>query len=211
MVLTFPLLILFAGLAPQGLSADILDTRMTKEQREAIARASSLPEARWSWYVQMNEQLEQIDAQLQTADAATKSTLTQQKKLIQDKIQNRIVVTNAKELMEAARDPNSREYWESTDDPKFVRLSGQFQPDARFKDRYRLSRIRIVCCANDATPITATVIGNPDPNWKYGEWLEVVGPVSFFGVDDGESGRTTYYPAVQQISIQVTEPKNYIQ
>lgn len=211
-VLTFPLLILFAGLAPPGLSADILDTRMTKEQREAIAQASSLPEARWKWYVDMQDQLTQIAEKLTSADPQTKQQLQQQKSMLEEKIQQRIVVANAKELMEAARSSTSREYWESTQDPKFVRLSGQFQPDSRFTDRYRLSRIRIVCCAADATPITATVIGNVDPNWKYGDWLEVVGPVSFFGVEDTQKGQTTYYPAVQQIlPAKKTEPKNYIQ
>src|SRR5690606_1747883 len=99
----------------------------------------------------------------------------------------------------------------STEEPKFARVSGQFQPDARFDNRYRLSRIRIVCCAADATPVTVTVMGQVKPEWKYGDWLEIVGPVSFFSVDDPKTGQKTYYPALQQIIATKTAPKHYIQ
>lgn len=126
----------------------------------------------------------------------------------------KMVAANVKELMDAAADPVRREFWESTANPVQARVKGQFVPDARYPDRYRLMRIKITCCAADATPLGVTVIGKPQPGWKYGDWIEVEGPVSFVEVPASKGGASRYIPAIYQqkaIPLSSPPPDLYIQ
>ena len=174
-VLVVPLMIVWMGLAPNGLSADVFSKRMTKAQREAIAAASSaaLPEGR------------KVDTDAEPID------------------------TDMRELQQASQDAVRRQFWETADRP--VRLSGQFVPDNRYTDRYRLMRIRITCCAADATPIDVTVVGEIQSGWQYGEWLEALGVVSFVEVPGGQTQGSKYLPVLHQLHVSVTDPKPYIQ
>lgn len=176
-VLMFPLMIIFMGLMPKGLSANALEKRATRDQLDAIAAAgATLPAGR--------------------------------------SLEGRVVGSNLKELSDAAFEPNRREFWESTSSPVRAEIVGQFIPDNRFVDRYRLMRIKITCCAADGTPVAVTVLGKPDPTWKYGDWIAVVGPISFFESKDSRTGAVKFHPALhQQTTSRLTEqpPDFYLQ
>lgn len=117
--------------------------------------------------------------------------------------------SNAKELMEAAKSELTRKFWQSEESPVLARLFGQFVPEGS-DERYRLMRIKITCCAADATPIAAHIIGKPDPTWRYGDWLEVTGAVDFVHVPE-EGGEGKYVPVVYAARASRTDPKPYIQ
>lgn len=178
-VLAVPLMIILSGLAPQGLSADIYQKRMSKEQIAAIAAVSDdmeLPDGR--------------------------------------KGEGQEVFATIKELSDAAIDSNRRGYWESVEKPVRARTIGQFVPEAGFSNRYRLMRIKITCCAADATPVGVMVMGTfAHLNPKHGDWLEIVGPVSFIDVPNTRTGQSQYFTVVhQQIVMRTTAPSDvYLQ
>lgn len=122
-----------------------------------------------------------------------------------------IVSTDARVLEEQGQSANTRAIWESTTTPIRARLAGQFVPDGRFTDRYRLMRIKITCCAADAAPIGVTVLGKVNPEWQYGQWLEITGPVSFAQVDDPKTGKGQFFPVIHQQQVEYTSPKMYLQ
>ena len=157
-VLTFPLILLLGGLTPEGLSADVFERRMSRDQRNAIVA---------------------IDATAIPGEVGG---------------QGRIVERSVLDLEEAARNTSKRQEWQSTTDPIRVRVIGQYIPDPRFKDRYRVMRIKITCCAADAVPHGVTVVGLPGPAWEYGDWLEITGPVRFVEVTGERSSQ--FFPVV---------------
>jgi uncharacterized membrane protein YcgQ (UPF0703/DUF1980 family) len=115
-----------------------------------------------------------------------------------------------KQLSEAAQDPGRRAFWESTQKPVVVRTIGQYIPESGYTNRYRLMRIKITCCAADATPVGVLVMGTTDHLPKppaYGDWLEVVGPVSFVEVPNSRTGLAQYFAVIhQQRSIRTQQP-----
>lgn len=123
----------------------------------------------------------------------------------------RILTVDAPELQQAASQSARRDFWQSTTDPVRARIAGEFVPDLRYTDRYRLMRIKITCCAADAAPVGVTVFGPVDPSWKRGDWLEVVGPVQFFEVSDQRTGRSEFYPLIRQEDVRPTTPRVYLQ
>ncbi|MFO0948763.1 MAG: hypothetical protein U1D30_23045 [Planctomycetota bacterium] len=124
----------------------------------------------------------------------------------------KVVSVDAAELQQAASQPDRREYWESTKNPVRAKIAGELVPDSRYTDRYRLMRIKLTCCVADATPVGVTVLGSVDPKWNSkGQWLEVVGPVSFFEVANPKTGAPEYYPLIHQQQIKATTPRVYLQ
>lgn len=117
------------------------------------------------------------------------------------------------ELEQSRFDPARREYWNKFENP--IRISGQFVPASGLDDRYRLMAIKITCCAADATPLGVNVIDTvtnwKEKNWKYGQWLEVVGAVSYSEVKDEKTGQDQFYPVIHAISVETTEAKPYVQ
>ena len=210
-VLAMPLAIIFMGLAPTGLSADVFEKRMTKSQREAISKISDskLPESRWKWYLDQVDAIETLKAKLDEASSTQEEPLKAAISELDGKMQSRIETTSAKVLQADALDSMQRAHWEDENDPRFARISGQFVP-AGYDDRYRLMRIKITCCAADATPVGVSVIGSAK-GWSHGDWLEVVGPVQFFESKDPQTGRSTFLPVVHQITAEPTPPKPYLQ
>jgi hypothetical protein len=122
-----------------------------------------------------------------------------------------IQITDAKELQAAASQAGAREFWESKDKPVRAKLAGQFLPDSRFQDRYRLTRMKLICCGADLSPMVVTIAGPVDPNWRPEQWLEVTGPVSFVEVPDPKTGVKQYFPMVHQQAWSTVDPKPYIQ
>ncbi|MGL4461105.1 MAG: hypothetical protein ACRC1K_03055 [Planctomycetia bacterium] len=168
-VLSFPLMIILLGVAPQGLSADIFKYRMSAAQKEAIASVGD---------VKFGE------------------------------VKNETPVpTDLIELQNSAVNPTQRDFWTN----RLARISGQFVPDERFADRFRLMRIRITCCASDTAPMDVTVLGSFDKSWKYSDWLDVEGVVSFAESKDPQSGATKFFPVVNLLTAVRTEPKAYLQ
>jgi hypothetical protein len=157
-------------MAPQGLSADILTQRMSKEQIEAIASIGN--------------------ATLPAGRVAT----------------GEVTFASIKQLQDAAADAQQRDFWQSNDRPVRAKTVGQFVPDARYNNRYRLMRIKITCCAADATPVGITVMGSIDPKWQHGNWLEVVGPVSFLDVPNARTGVSQYFAVVHQQQVESISP-----
>lgn len=135
---------------------------------------------------------------------------------VASKLPNRKVDPNAKrfltdpnELQTAARDGLQRRFWESDAEPIMARISGQFIP-GKSTDRFRLMRIKMTCCSSDSTPIDATVVGEVNGEWKYGDWLEVDGPVAFVESNDARGGQQ-YFPVVYMVDVRRTGRKEYIQ
>lgn len=172
-VLAFPMMILLLGMAPTGLSEDVLMQRSTKDLQEAIGKVK-LPPGK--------------------------------------KVAGDPVLAQWQELEQGRFDAAKRDYWNKFDHP--IQITGQFVP-ADFDDRYRLMRIKITCCAADATPLGVSVIDTvsdwKQQKWKYGQWIEVIGAVSYTEVPDEATGTTQYYPLVHAISVTMTEPKPYVQ
>lgn len=113
-----------------------------------------------------------------------------------------------KVLVAAAEDPLARERWEA----QAVQIAGQAVADPRYVDRYRLMRVKITCCAADAVPLNITVLGNWDPSWKSGEWVEVIGAVHFVEVNSPDgSSPSNFFPVIYQIQAKPTEPRPYLQ
>jgi hypothetical protein len=119
------------------------------------------------------------------------------------------ILADPKGLQDDARNGTQRMFWESDSAPVMARISGQFIP-GKTQDRYRLMRIKITCCASDSTPVDATVVGKIEPDWKYGDWLEVDGPVAFVEAKS-EKATQEYYPVVYQVDFRKTDAKPYIQ
>lgn len=127
------------------------------------------------------------------------------------KLDGKILLADAPELQHAATQPDLRQYWESSTDPVRVKIAGELMPDPRYTDRYRLMRVKITCCTADAAPVGVTVMGKVDPKWPAGQWLEVVGPVSFFEVNNTQTGRPEFYPLVHQQEVREIAPRVYLQ
>ncbi len=83
------------------------------------------------------------------------------------------------DLFEAAKQADTRAYWESTQRPKAVDLTGQFFPSAGNASRYQLMQPKMTCCAQDATPVMVVVLAIPPKDWREGDWVRVQGIVSF--------------------------------
>lgn len=105
-----------------------------------------------------------------------------------------------KALQDAASIPSKRDFWESVQDPVRVETVGQVVKDrsGSSTNRYRLMRIKITCCAADATPVGVIVMGAVEPAWKEGEWLKVVGPVSFFKTTNSRTGAEQFFTVIHQ-------------
>lgn len=112
---------------------------------------------------------------------------------------------NWKEIVVAGNDPRLRDFWQS----RPVQIVGQYGSDPRFDDRYRLMRVKITCCAADAVPLSVNVLGKPDPAWKDGQWIEVLGAVDFLEVPVG--GRTDVFPVIYQLEVKPTSPQPWLQ
>jgi uncharacterized repeat protein (TIGR03943 family) len=117
-----------------------------------------------------------------------------------------VVDADWKVLVQAADDPFQRERWQA----QAVRLAGQAVPDRAFPDRYRLMRVKITCCAADAVPLSLTILGPPQNEWKPGEWVEVTGAVNFVEVQSN-TGERAYLPIVYQVQAETTIPRPYLQ
>lgn len=126
--------------------------------------------------------------------------------------EGKIVSVDAPELQQAASQPDRRAFWESTTHPVRAKIAGELVPDSRYTDRYRLMRIKLTCCVADASPVGVTVLGEVDPKWNAkGQWLEVVGPVSFFEVANPKTGVPEFYPLIHQQQAKPTTPRVYLQ
>lgn len=82
------------------------------------------------------------------------------------------------ELVQASRDPSSRNFWESIDKPVAAKVIGQLMRTS-MPGRYQLQREKMTCCTQDAVPVVVLVAGTPSDEWPTNEWLEVTGPISF--------------------------------
>lgn len=122
----------------------------------------------------------------------------------------RVIDTDARDLQAAANQSSARAYWESTTEPVQARLAGEVLRDTRFRDRYRLTRFKIICCAGDASPMVITVLGDPGPRGDR-SWVEVTGPVSFTEVKDEKTGTSQFFPVVHQQLVEPTHPRDYLQ
>jgi uncharacterized membrane protein YcgQ (UPF0703/DUF1980 family) len=92
-----------------------------------------------------------------------------------------------------------------------VRISGQFAPDQRFADRYQLRIFKMTCCASDATPMGVNVKAREqNGQWKVGEWLEVVGIVTFAESKDANTGELTHTPIIHETVAVTTLRKPYL-
>jgi uncharacterized membrane protein YcgQ (UPF0703/DUF1980 family) len=163
-VLTFPLMLLLAGLVPTSLSAEAIANKLAQQAKLAAGmNVAALPAERKAAY----------------ADPSKVET----------------VQATMKELAEAARNPAQREYWESTKEPRAAEVVGQFFPLGGSSDKYQITRLKMTCCANDATPMTVIVMGQPESGWEPGGWVQIFGPVSYQADKTG-----TYTPILFQLA-----------
>jgi hypothetical protein len=103
------------------------------------------------------------------AAAVTKSLPNERKGSLNENLKP--IIVTGKQLNEAAVNHNDRAFWESTKDPVRAKIAGQYISDSRYNNKFRLTRMKMTCCANDLTPVVVTVLGAVDNSWKDLEWL----------------------------------------
>jgi len=98
------------------------------------------------------------------------------------------------ELMSAAKDAKARDYWEDANSPRVVAIIGEFLRTTQFDDRYQLMQRKMTCCTADSTPVAVTVLGKPEQDWNYGEWVESIGAISF-----AKDSQGAFHPVLHQL------------
>lgn len=118
-------------------------------------------------------------------------------------------IADLRVLANAAGNPALREEWDRT----LVDVVGQYG-SAGLKDRFRLMRVKITCCAADAVPLNVNVLndqGNADPSsWENGQWIEVRGVVNFVDVKSRAGGRVETFPVINLVSARKTDPQPWL-
>lgn len=173
-VLSAPIIIVLMGLAPRDFSAQALESRMSRGQKNILAAATS-------------------------GLAAGRSA------------DGKIVPATIKELQNAAIEPSIRGFWESREKPVRVRAAGQLVRNSAFNDRFNLVRQKITCCAGDATSVNVGVMGTAGPSFKNGEWIEVIGPVSFVEIPNQRTGRAEFFPVIHAQEVRQTSRQDFLQ
>jgi hypothetical protein len=121
--------------------------------------------------------------------------------------QGDLVPLEFRELEQAAYQPFKREFLSG----KRGEIRGQFAPSSNLK-MFTLVRFKITCCAPDAVPLNVMIVSPEDVRQKRGDWVKVVGTISFAKRKD----RDEFVPVLQLNSskdvVQVQPDKNpYIQ
>ncbi len=127
-----------------------------------------------------------------------------------DPTQGEVYKIGFQELEGAAYSPDRMAYW----DGKTVEVPGQFVPSSHSDRVFTLARMKISCCANDATQLSIKMVSRePITGINPSEWVKVTGRVEFRPRAPGTRLYDTYLQVQGTASIKKTppDPNPYLQ